>query len=83
MFDELNAVYDAVDRAAFEEQFEFVKDWDIAVVVTDSRTPSGTNYQWLTVTAPTKKEAEQKAKKRYGDEIDSSKTEFDRYGRVA
>jgi hypothetical protein len=46
VFEEMDAAYNAVDKAAYEEGFELIPEWRVAYRVSDPDTPSGYRYEY-------------------------------------
>lgn len=71
----MEEVHKVVDKAAHEEDWEFIPEWKVAVIKPASDTPSGQRYEYQTRTAETAEEAEERARKATGYDVEESETE--------
>ncbi|MCF2165420.1 hypothetical protein [Halobacterium salinarum] len=57
IFEEMDAAYDEVEGAAYDESFVRMPDYEIEVVVHDAKSTSGERYKTLSRSAATEDEA--------------------------
>lgn len=81
-YDTLDEVWCVVDKAAYEEGFELMAEWRVAVVVDDPNSTSGERYEYHEQTAETAEEAEEMVEDFTGWRVASEKTEQVGYCKV-
>lgn len=57
IFEKMDAAYDEVEKAAYDESFVRIPDYEIEAVVHDAKSTSGERYETLSRTAPTEERA--------------------------
>lgn len=57
IFDQMDTAYDQVDRAAYDESFVRMPDYEIEVVVHDAKSTSGKRYETVERSAATEEKA--------------------------
>lgn len=62
IFDKMDTAYDQVDRAAYDESFVRMPDYEIEVVVHDAKSTSGERYKTLTRAAATEDRVREEVK---------------------
>lgn len=83
VFDEMEAVHGAVDKAAFEESMELIPEWRVAVRVPDPNTPSGHRYEYHERVGRDRDEVFQSVEKATGCEVVEEESERAGYGRYS
>lgn len=62
IFDKMDTAYDQVDRAAYDESFVRMPDYELTVVVSDAKSTSGERYETVERSAATEDRARDEVK---------------------
>ena len=62
IFDKMDTAYDEVERAAFDESFVRIPDYEIKVVVHDAKSTSGERYETVERSAATEERVREEVK---------------------
>lgn len=83
VFDEMEAAYRAVDKAAYKEGFELIPEWRVAVRVSDPNTPSGYRYEYHERVGRNRAEVFEEVEKATGFDVVEEESERIGYGRYS
>ena len=83
VFDKMNAVFTAVDQAAFAEHFELVPEWSVAVRVSDPNTPSGERYEYVDAIGRDREEVFEQVRTQSRNPVIKDESERTGYARVS